>query len=899
MAFDHQVDRGVRAGVRRLFRLPLRGGAFARRDADDELEAYIDARVDHLVARGMSPAAARIEALERLGASVDDARASLRRSAERRDTYLASRDLLEDLRQDLAYAWRQVRKSPAFTAIAVLTLALGIGANTAIYSVVHRLLVAPLPYASGNRIVALTQAFGDGSMLFPVQGPLVEAWKARAHSIEVFGGSTTRALRFDELPAQDTVRGALITPSFLRIIDASPALGRAFVDSDAVPVAAPIAMISTRLWKQQFGSRRDVIGSVMHIAGQPYTIVGVAPMSGDMPRQQRVALRRGASSGPSAAPDIWLPATPDSVGDWFAKLRPGTSAAAASSELDAIMKSLPDPQNTYARSSARAMRAQDFLDAREVRTIQVLFLAVGLLLLIACVNVANLLLARAWSRRRERAVRIALGAGRARLVRQVLTESLTLALIGGVLGALLASRGLRLIIALRPPALDHLADVGLEPSVLLWTFGVSLLTGVLFSAAPALFASGAVAGDVLRTETRSASGGTASRRTRSTLVVAEVALSLVLLVGAGLLVRAFLLLQQTPLGFEPRGLVSIGVLVPPRSADRVQRIAIRNAVLERLRAVPGVTAAASGTLPGNGFIVGAEIELQNNDAAVPTGIRASTTTFITPDYFRVARIALLQGRVMDSTTAGSENDVLINRSLAERLWPGGAALGRRFRAHGGIALPWRTVVGVVSDVQLPGVSGDRDELQIYQLPPAQVPTGAYVVRTSLPGESLVPALQKAIGKADARIRVGPAMTGESLVRDALAPARFSMALLGAFAVVALLLAMVGLYGVIAYGVTQRTREIGVRTALGASSSAVARLIVGDGLRLVGAGLAVGLAAAAATSRVITSLLYGMSPLDPVTYLGISGVVVVIALIATYAPARRAMRIDPMEALRAE
>ena len=896
---------GIRSGVRRLFRLPLRRRDVARVDADDELDAYVEARIEYLTARGMSPVEARVETLKRLGGTIEEVRTLLRSSAERRETRMRIGDYMDDLIQDLRHTIRQLRRAPAFTAVALITLALGVGANTAIYSVVHHLLLAPLPYPDGNRVVAFRQAFGDGDMLFPARAPLVEAWQARSHAVEVFGAMQRRAFRVEEMQTQDTTRGAFITPSLLEVLGVRPAVGRGFVAADAEPGAGAAAMISTRAWRQQFGGRADVVGSTIHVDGAPYVVIGVVPMSDAFPRERRPAPARArAAAGLDASPDLWLPASFQAIAqnaETFGRLRTGISAADASRELDAIMKTLPDSANAYdyARSTARAMRAQDFLEAKEVRTIEVLFLAAGVLLLIACVNVANLLLSRAWTRRREIAIRATLGAGRGRLARQMLTESLALALAGGVLGLAIAWQAIRVIIAVRPPALDHLTTVHVDLSVLLWSLGISVATGLAFGAAPATLSPIRVSADTLRNETRSASGSVSARRVRAALVVAEVALSLVLLVGAGLLFRAFTVLQRTSLGFEPRGLVSISVLTPPGTVAPEERVALRRTVLERIRAVPGVAAVAVGTLPGMGFAVAANIEVEGNDAPRATGIRASTTSFVTPDYFRVARIALLQGRALDSTDAGVANGVVINRSLAERLWPDGRALGSKLRVNGGRPMPWSTVVGIVADVRLPGVRGNREELQIYSLPLPQIPTGAYLVRTPLSPDAIVPTLRNVIAATDSRLRVGTATTGDAAIHDVLAPARFSMALLGAFAVVALILATVGLYGVISYAVTQRTREIGIRVALGASPSAVTGLVLGDGFKLIAVGLVIGLAAAAATSRLLGSMLYGMSPADPLTYSAIAGLVAAVAFVASFAPARRALRIDPLEALRAD
>ncbi|HUQ81075.1 MAG TPA: ADOP family duplicated permease [Gemmatimonadaceae bacterium] len=809
------------------------------------------------------------------------------------------RDMLEDLVHDLRLAGRQLRKAPAFTAIATLTLALGIGANTAIFSVVHHLLLAPLPYPDGDRIVALGAKQVDGSFFPIVGGPLLDAWRQRARSVEAFGTSNERTFQVPEASAHDSVVGSVVSPEFVGIVGARPIIGRGFLTTDANPDAPAVAMISSRLWRQSFGSRREIIGSTLHVSGRPYTVVGVTDMHAELPRPRRNDLSRALIPwSVGKQPDVWvaqrIDVNAESVGDLFAKLRAGVTPDRAALELDAIMHSVPDSTRNRGVSTG-VMRSQDFLEPKEVRAIQVLFLAVGVLLLIACVNVANLLLARAWSRRRELAIRMTLGAGRGRIVRQILTESLTLAFAGGALGLLLASQGLRAIIAVRSPALEHLAEVRLERGVLLWSLSLSLATGVLFSLAPALFASARSANDALRGETRGASGSTAARRSRSALVVAEVALSLVLLVGAGLLVRAFLTLQRAPLGFAPSGLVSVGVFTPPRAVPADLRQALREATLERLRAVPGVVGVSVGTMPGVGMIVTADLEVENNTAPRATGIHASTSTFANADYFRVAGIPLIAGRLFDSTSASEQNELVINRSLAQKLWPNGNAVGSRMRLYA--RSPWKTVVGIVGDVRIPGVMGGHDEIQTYGPPIPQVPTGAFLVRTSLPADVIAPTLQKAIASVDTRLRVSNPTTGDGFIREALAPARFAMTLLVVFSVVALALAMIGLYGVVAYTVTQRTREIGIRVALGAQRRAITRLVVGDGIRLVMAGLVIGLAAAAAAAHVLGSMLYGMSPADPVTYAAVALLVVGIALVASYAPTRRALRIDPTEALR--
>ncbi|HEV7992857.1 MAG TPA: ABC transporter permease [Gemmatimonadaceae bacterium] len=890
--------------VRRLFRLPA-SRARLLQDLDEEMRSHVAMRIDELRARGMSEADAEAEALRRFGDTAGF-RAYAARRAARKSRWTRITELYDEWSQDMRFACRQFRTSPGVALVAMLTLALGIGANTAIFSVVDRLLLAPLPYPAGERIVMPMQE-SDLPFRTSADVAIIKAWQARTHSVEAVAGASEDMFSVRPDGTVDTIPSAVVTANFFPVLGMGPVLGRGFLTEEERPDGqATVAMISYALWQRTYDGRADIVGRTVSLDGRPLTVVGVTPPGLSIPLAR------------TPPPDIWVPAPLERSGGGgsgivgapapavFVVLRRGVSAETASRELQTVAMSIPEA--VRARIRVRAMRAQDFLDPREHRALQVLFAAVGALLLIACGNVANLLLAQAWTRQREFAVRGALGAGRARIIRQVLSESLSLALVSGLLGIGVAWLALRLIVALRPPALDHLAGVRLDPTVLLWTLGVSLTTGMLFGSVPAFFASAQTAGDVLRRETRGGSTGTTSRRIRSALIVLEIAASLVLLVGSGLLVRSFAALQRMPLGFDPRGLVYTDVLLGGREF-RHRKLEFRDAIVERLRALPGVTGVAIGVMPGKGYIAMDGLEAEANASGPLTRVPLLGTVFITPDYFRVARIALVEGRLPDSSALrpGPEGralsmspEVLVNRALASRLWPNGRVIGARVRVPSDAqADPWSIVVGVVDDTRMPDVRGDVADMQVYSLVPSKLGDVPFLVRTAKSGDDAAPMIKHAIASVHPALYVRPTLSGDSYLRDGLAPTRFAMALITAFAVLALVLATVGLYGVIAYSVSQRTREIGVRMALGADSGAVRRLVTAGALRHSLTGVVIGTVVAAATSHVLTGMLYGVSPVDPFTFSAIALLVTAIAVLASYVPMRRALRIEPTEALRAE
>jgi putative ABC transport system permease protein len=807
---------------------------------------------------------------------------------------------------DIRFAARHLRKRVGFTALAVITLALGIGANTAIFTVVHRVLLAPLPYPGGDRIVMLVMEDKDGTRDDPEPAAVV-AWRDRARTIETIAAVNVDAMATQDTTAQDTI-AALITANYLRMLGVHPVLGREFTAAEERS-GSGVAMITDGLWRRSYGGRPNALGSTIRVHGQPYVIVGVTPADMSIPME----LTPANAKLHQAVPSIWLPAELDSIGgSVFARLRPGASAKHASRELQGILDTEPSMVAQAGSQGspgccARAMRPRDLLDQAQAHAVEVLFVAVGVLLLIACANVANLLMMRSWERRREFALRSALGAGRVQLARLVLTESTGLALLGGVLGMAVAWETLRVIVALRPPALGNLATVHLDGTVLAWCAGVSVATGILFGSAPALFAAGGSLLETRRTDMR-ASSDTGSRRLRTGLVIAEIALSFVLLVGAGLLARSFMALQSTPLGFDPHGLVAIEVFLGGQFAEAR---ADERVVLERVRATPGVADAGIGTMPGESFY--STDTLWAIDAQ---GQRRTVSYYalvpISAGYFHVARMSMRGSSDVGSSlpvaaTAAAPADtgptgatgILVNRELARRLWPDGRALGSTFRDVSDPGRPHGhsfTVVGVVDDVRIPGHT-PITEPTLYR--PSFLRLVPFLVRASASPKVVLAAVRRTISEADPRAVVQAVVIGDDSIRDAGAPIRFAMALLVAFSVIALTLAAIGLYGLIAYAVTQRSREIGIRIALGAEPATVMRLMARSGLAMAAGGMLVGFAAAAITVRGLRSMLYGVSPGDPITFAATAAAVAAVAVLASSVPAWRALQMDPAEVLRAD
>jgi putative ABC transport system permease protein len=876
--------------LRRLIRLPWRSRARIERDIDDEFQFHLDMRVAELVARGLAPEDAGREAARRFG-SVDDAREYCRSMDERSTTAQHRRDLVAELGSDIRFAVRQMRRSPIFTALAVITLSLGIGATTAIFSVVNRLLLNPIPFADGDRIVNLLRSNLEGNLYVVPTPKLVEAWRNGVRSLEhvaTYGHDDAIVAGRDE---DEEMPAGRLSADVLPMLQVKPLIGRGILPEDTKIGAQKVVVLGYGFWQRRYAGSRGVLGESITIDSASRTIVGV------MPRDFAVPFMDGG------ARQIWLPLEENAEAEGaqaIAKMRPGVSREQVNRELTDIMRALGAESPEFKEWKGLALRPQDYLGPMTRDNLLILLGAVGMVLLIACANVANLLLARAATREREFAIRAALGAGRWRIIRQLLTESAMLAIAGGALGVFVAQRGLDLIIAMRPDRLSELDEVRLSPTVLLVSLGLTLVTGLLFGLAPALFAAARDIGHALKNTTRSAAGHLTARRFRGALVVAEVSLSVLLLVGAGLLIRTMVKMQRADIGFEASGLVAADVRLPEaRFPKREQRRVAFEQIVQRMRATPGLGEVtwSMGMPPRTGMTFG-KLEIEGRTLKPDEQESALWSQFAAPEYFRVMRLPLVAGRSFSADTG--RNAVIVSETMARRFWPGTSAVGRRLRLME--KAEWSTVVGVARDVTVPSTGGKGDRrrnLQIYFPFSGDFESATLIIRTGSAVADLPRRLAREAATVDPAIRVRDVTTADQTLAKELAGPRFNMSLLLVFAGLALMLATIGLYGVIAYSVSQRTRELGIRLALGAGRTAVLRLVISQGARLTLTGVVVGLAAASGLTRLIQGMLYGVGPLDPMTFVVVGVVLGVVALLASYFPARRATRVDPVIALRAE
>ncbi len=871
------------------------------RDLDEELAFHLAMREAEYRRDGITGAAARHAARRRFGNV-----AHLKEECRDMWTFYP----LETLRQDVRYALRTLRKSPGFTIVAVLALAIGIGANTAIFSLIDAIREKALPYK-------------DPSTLVELWGNVVRAkverrgasypdyldWRARSKSFEDVAAFDGQLMTLVGSEDPERINTEFVSAPYFSLLGVSPARGRVFqADEDAVAKPAQVVVLSDGLWKRRFGADPQIVGRTLTLccAARQYTVVGVMPPG---------------FKGLSDIAELWVPfamyAPPSTMAERgsrgfaaLARLKPGVGMGAAQRELDGISRQL---EREYPLTNEKRAVELTPLDVELVGTLRpallTLMAAVAFVLLIACANVANLLIARSEARRREIAVRTALGAGRARLLRQLITEGCVLTLIGAAIGLLLARASVAVLIAQSPVTFPSFVSPGLDLRIAAFTVAVSLACGILVGFAPGLQARSIDLSGALKESARG-SDGRHTQRVRNALVVTELSLAVVLLVGAGLMIRSVRNLAALNPGFDPDSVLTLHVSIPRTSTAPLTAatqtpsppVVYSRAFLDRLRAVPGVASVALGSdLPLDGNVSASLYTAEGQPATNAQSVPRAYNHRVSPDFFGALRIPFVSGRTFTDAeaTAGSPA-VIVSERVVKRFWPGQDPIGKRIK-FGPIASTgaWLTIVGVVGEVKYRALPDNPTTDPDIYLPfidrNSQV---AVVVRTSVTPASLVAPLRAVVRSADPSIPIYGVAPMADLIASQTSQSRFTMWLMGVFAAVALSLAVIGIYGVMSYLVTQRTREIGIRLALGAGGRDILGLVVGNGARLIGAGIAIGLAASFALQRLVSSLLFGVTAADAVSGVAVA-ILSVVALVACYLPAIRATRVDPLNALRYE
>jgi putative ABC transport system permease protein len=809
---------------------------------------------------------------------------------------------MSGLMQDVRYAIRQLRKSPGFTVVAVITLALGIGASTAVFSVVDQVLLHPLPYPDSDRIVKISQTF-EGVSTDDASPANYLDWVSQNQlsQNQVFAEMAAARAWQGSLSAGDRperVKGTMTTPSFFLLFGVNPILGRGLGASDAQPGNDHVVVLGYGLWQRYFAADPAVVGRSLRLSGEEYAVVGVMP----------------PNFSPDEYGELWLPSpwgvpthplAPDkdprqfrdrSYLEVWARLKPGVTVQQASAELDTIGRRLEkEYPEANGKTGVSFLPLHEYVVGDMRPVLLVLLAAVVFVLLIGCANVANLLLARATARGKEISIRTTLGASRRRLLRQLLTESVLLALLGGGLGLLLAVVAVPSLLALSPPDIRQFKQIGINREVLAFSFLASLVCGVAFGLLPALQVSRSNPNQFLKEGER---GSTPNRgRTRYALVIAEVGLSLVLLVGAGLLVKSFARLMDVNPGFDPDRLLTFNLGLPS-SADSARQLAFYQQVLERLQALPGVQAVgAVSRLPLAGGNSSRSFNVPGHEKDYSADIRVST-----PDYFRAMGIPLLKGRSFSEGDVGSSlNVAVINEALARAVFPGQDPIGKTLTNFGpGTNYLTLQIIGVVGNVRHVGLDAEP-HAEIYQLlGQAQWPSMFVAIRSATSDvTSVTSAAQNVVWSVDKDVPLANIRTMRDLIANSVQRRRFSMLLLAMFAAVAMLLAATGLYGVMSYSVAQRTKEIGIRMALGARRPNVLVLVVKQGMALVLMGIAAGTMLSLGMTRLISGMLFGITATDPLTFAGVATLLGAVAFLANYLPALRAASVDPMVALRYE
>lgn len=807
---------------------------------------------------------------------------------------------LEALWQDGLYGMRQLRRSAGFVAVAAITLALGIGATTAIFSVVNTVLLRPLPYRDPDRLAWITQRFALSFSPGAVLGPDFVAWRDHNQvfqQLEGFLSSQGPGISLSGIGEPIPVRMNSVTPGFFSMLGFQPIAGRSFTAEESKPGRENVLVISENLWQAQFGRSPAVLGQTVHLNNDAFTVIGVMPANVEYPQA-----------------DVWTPlvlsstlfmpqSRPLALVSVVGRLKPGVSLSQAESNLSTIMHSLDQdypPQFVQSRDRRIELVPLHDLLVRNVRSLLLILLGtVSFVFLIACANVANLSFSRAVVRSREFAIRGSLGAGRMRLVRQLLTESLLLAAIGSVFGLLFGVWSVRLLKSLIPPSLPN--DIGLDPRILAFAIGITILATLVFGLAPALLASQADVSETLKAGGTRAGTGRGTYRLRSALVVCEIALSLVLLIGAGLLGRSFVRLTSVHLGFNPDHVLAAQVWRPMTNGLQTpSQSPFFNEVLRNIRTLPGVKDAGATNRTPLSTCAGSNGPIRPRGAAAD--LQSICTTTISPEYFRSMEIPLLKGRSFsDRDTSDGPLVVMVNEALARQVFGDRDPVGQQIGMYGLSGLAWRTVVGVVADTKN-GTLEQRPWPEIFvpytQAAPLTL-SANFVVRTEGDPAALAGLVRKAVQSVDPNQAVSSAQTLDEMMARSTAPQWFRTLLLGLFAVLALVMAAIGVFGVMAYSVSQRTHEMGVRVALGAQRGDILSLTVGQGMRAAAIGLGIGVVAAMGLTRLLSNFLYDIKPTDFVTFTAALLLLTGAALLACYVPARRAARVDPLAALREE
>jgi putative ABC transport system permease protein len=811
------------------------------------------------------------------------------------------------VRQDLLYALRHLAKNPGYALVTVLTLALGIGANTAIFSVVNGVLLKPLPYPEASRLIFITSQFpGLGFDQFWVSAPEFIEFRERNQSFQDVGGFRAGAVNLGTQDQPRRVNSALVTSELMPVLGVAPLRGRQFTRADTLPGAEDVAVLSSELWRAAFGGDESVVGRVVLMDGTPTRVVGIMPAGYDVH---------------DAKAQVWLPLTldpanPGNRGGHFlylvGRLKDGVTIAQANADVERMLQRWGElnPGAHVPAPTGHRIRLDGLQDdlVGGIRTaLLVLQGAVGFVLLIACANLANLLLARAESRQKEFAIRSALGAGRWRLLRQFLTEGVVLALIGGVLGAAIGFAGLRALIASNPDSIPRATEIALDPAVLVFTVVVSVLTGLLFGLAPLLHLREQVVSVSLKESGQRTTAGSARARVRGGLVMAEVALAVVLVIGAGLLLRSFWNLMTVNAGFDRSRLVTFGlVLTGPTYRTPQSIVDFFDRLTRRLSEQPGVQGVAAMTgLPPVRLVNANDTDFEGY-TATPEGPAENVDYYqtVTRDYLKTMGIAVAEGRDFAPSDVASGPVVLVNETLAKTFFRDQSAIGKRLKPSGPQA-PWFTIVGVVGDVKQGGVSA-KTGTELYFLneqgPSARqfAPRNMNIVlRTPLPLESVAPQIRQIVQSMDPALPVVKLRTMDDVFAESVSRPRFLAQLLGVFAGLALMLAAIGTYGILSYSVSERRREIGIHMALGATRANVLGMVLGQGLRLTVVGLVLGLAASFGLTRLLQAQLFNVRPSDPATLASVAAFIALVALAACYIPASRATRVDPMVVLRDE